>query len=121
MDSDQEVVNKEGSLFSQAYLTNLNKAMDGKPKKDLAAIQVPLTLDAVYVYEVPWSEFHIVPSHSHACSAMVGVPHRPLLPSLPREGDLGAGLENACPARRVGAVRQAERVPRPSHKIHLQQ
>ena len=25
---------------------------------------------------------HIVPSHPHTCSAMVGVPHRPLLPSL---------------------------------------
>ena len=41
------------------------------------------TLDAVYVYVVPWSEFPIVPSYPHICRAMVGVPHRPLLPSLP--------------------------------------
>ena len=38
------------------------------------------TLDALYVYVVPWSEFSIVPSYPHICSAMVGVPHRPLLP-----------------------------------------
>ena len=36
-----------------------------------------------YVYVVPWSEFPIVPSYPHTCSAMVGVSHRPLLPSLP--------------------------------------
>ena len=41
------------------------------------------TLDAVYIYVVSWSEFPIVPSCPHICSAMVGVPHRPLLPSLP--------------------------------------
>ena len=34
---------------------------------------------------MPWSEFPIVPSYPHICSAMVGVPHRPL-PSLPTAG-----------------------------------
>ena len=41
------------------------------------------TLDAVYVHVVPWSEFPIVPSYPHICSAMVGVPHRHFVPSLP--------------------------------------
>jgi len=39
------------------------------------------TLDAVYVYEVPWSQFPIIPSYPHMCGAIVGVPHRLLLPS----------------------------------------
>ena len=39
------------------------------------------TVDAVYVNVVPWSEFSIVSSYPHICSAMVGVPYRPLLPS----------------------------------------
>ena len=34
------------------------------------------TLDAVYVYVVPWSKFPIVPPYPHICSAMVGVPGR---------------------------------------------
>ena len=38
-------------------------------------------LSMLNVYAVPWSEFTIVPSYPHICSAMVGVPHRPLLPS----------------------------------------
>ena len=41
------------------------------------------TLDAVYVYVGTRSEFPVVPSYPHMCSAMVGFPHRPLLPSLP--------------------------------------
>ena len=43
-----------------------------------------VTLDsrfAVYVYEVPWSEFPIVPSYPRICSTMVGVHHRHPLPS----------------------------------------
>ena len=31
---------------------------------------------------MPWSEFAIISSYLHICSAIVGVPHRPLLPSL---------------------------------------
>jgi hypothetical protein len=30
------------------------------------------------LWVVPWLEFPIVPSSSHMCGAMVGVPHRPL-------------------------------------------
>ena len=44
------------------------------------------TLDAVYAYVVPWSEFPIVSSYPHICSAMVRIPHYPLLPSLPAPG-----------------------------------
>jgi len=40
-------------------------------------------LSMLNVYAVPWSEYPIVPSYPHICSAMVGVPHRPLLPSPP--------------------------------------
>ena len=36
-----------------------------------------------FLYVVPWSEFPIVPSYPHVCSAMVAIPHRPLLPSQP--------------------------------------
>jgi len=36
-----------------------------------------------FIYSVPWSEFAVVPSYPHICSAMVGVFHRPILPSLP--------------------------------------
>ena len=38
-------------------------------------------LDDVYVCVVSWSEFPVIPSYPHICSAMVGVPHHPLLPS----------------------------------------
>ena len=41
------------------------------------------TLDAVYVYVLLWSELPILPSCPYICSAMVGVPHRAPLPSLP--------------------------------------
>ena len=41
------------------------------------------TLNAVYIHVVPWSEFSIVLSYPHICSAIVGVPHRILLHSLP--------------------------------------
>ena len=34
---------------------------------------------------VPWSEFPVVHSYPPVCSAMVGVAHRPLLPSLPTQ------------------------------------
>jgi len=52
------------------------------------------TLDAVYVCVVPWSEFPIVPSDPHICSAMVGVPHRPLLPSLPTSSGADGSRQN---------------------------
>ena len=47
------------------------------------------TLSTAHVYEVPLSEFSIVPSYPHTCSAMVGVLHRPLLPSLPTGLEFG--------------------------------
>ena len=49
------------------------------------------TLDAVHVYVVPWSEFPIVFSSPHICSAMDEVPHRPLLHSPPTGGGGGQG------------------------------
>ena len=55
------------------------------------------TLDAVYVCVVPWSEFPSVPSYSHICSAMVGVPHHPLLPSLPTPGARRAAAPGGRP------------------------
>ena len=33
---------------------------------------------AVYLHVVPWSEYSIVTSCPHICSAKIGVPHRPL-------------------------------------------
>ena len=49
------------------------------PASAWVSIRFPRTLTCV----VSWSEFPIVPSHPHICSAMVGVPHCPLLLSLP--------------------------------------
>jgi hypothetical protein len=37
------------------------------------------------MYVVPWAEFPNLPSYPHICSVMVGVPHHPLLPSLPTQ------------------------------------
>ena len=58
------------------------------------------TCDAVSVCVVPWSEFPIVPSYPHICSAMVGVPHRPLLRSLPTAPLACEGVEEAEGAHR---------------------
>jgi len=50
------------------------------------------TLDAVYVFEVPWSDFPIIPSYPNIfSSAIVGLPRRPLLPSLPTQTLTEAG------------------------------
>ena len=56
----------------------LDRILGSFPDRSLAGV----VGFAVYVYMMPWSEFPIVPSYPHICSAMVGVPLRPLLPSL---------------------------------------
>ena len=64
------------------------------------------TLDAVCVYVVPRSEFPVAASCLHVCSAVVGVPHRPLLPFLPQQTRSGVRTRSGVLDRSTAVPRQ---------------
>jgi len=71
----------------KAKAVNISKSFPFRPEAVLPnpppASRSERPRDAVCVYVVRWSNSPVVPAYRHICSAVVRVPHRRLLPSLP--------------------------------------